>query len=287
MRRLAAFVSAAAAVLVQPASALAASVDLQFQAFSPSVVDVLPGESVDWTNISERRHTITADDGSFSYEAQPETRVSRVFDTVGAFPYHCTIHDGMVGEIDVRRVTLDSLPPAAVPAGDQVEFSGRTAAPASPVTIERDTGSGFRPVGSAEPAADGSWSTKLTAQATGDYRAVSDTDTSQTRRLLVSDRMVLVRATKRGVAVNVQPPVPYGRIRLQLNLRERFGWWPALAARLDYVSTASFRVARPARLRVVLVDRDGWTPLATSKELVLGQARRRAAPAPQPVHMHE
>jgi plastocyanin len=287
VRRRTAAVIAAVGVLVPAATASAASVDLQFQAFSPSVVDVLPGESVDWTNISERRHTITADDGSFEYEAQPEERVSRIFDTVGAFPYHCTIHDGMVGEIDVRRVTLASLPPAAVPAGDQVEFSGRTAAPAAPVTIERDSGSGFRTVGSAEPAADGSWSTKLTAQVTGDYRAASDTDVSQTRRLLVSDRKVLVRATKRGVAVSVQPPVPYGRIRLQLNLRERFGWWPALAARLDYVSTASFKVARPARLRVVLVDRDGWTPLATSRELALGHVKRMdAAPPAEPMHSH-
>jgi len=278
---------AIAPALALPASASAAAVDLQFQAFSPSVVDVLPGESVDWTNISERRHTITADDGSFDYESQPGAQIRRSFDVVGSFPYHCTVHDGMIGEIDVRRVTLDFLPPAAVPAGDEVEFSGRTAAPAAPVTIERDTGSGFRTVGSAEPAADGAWTTKLTAQATGDYRAVSGVDTSQTRRLLVSDRKVLIRATRRGVTVSVVPAVPYGRIRLQTNLRERFGWWPALAGRLDYVSTGSFKVARPARVRVVLVDRDGWTALATSKVLTLGHTRQRTAPAPMPQHMHD
>jgi plastocyanin len=276
---------AVAAALFAPAAAGAAEVELRFQEFAPSVVDLLPGESVDWANISERRHTITAEDGSFDYESQPGDRLSRAFDTVGSFPYHCTIHDGMIGEINVRRVTLDFLPPAAVPAGDQVEFSGRTAALGSPVTIERDTGSGFRAIGSAQPAADGRWTTKLSAQATGDYRALSGDDKSQTRRLLVTDRKVLVRATRRGVAVSVVPAVPYGRIRLQLNLRERFGWWPEQAGRLDYVSSASFKVARPARLRVVLVDRDGWTPLATSKVLTLGRAGRAPAET-APQHSH-
>jgi hypothetical protein len=192
----------------------------------------------------------------------------------------------MIGEIDVRRVTLETLPVAPTPAGDQVEFAGRTAEPGGTVTIERDTGSGYRAVGSATAESDGTWKTTLSAQATGDYRAsLSSGDVSQVRRLLVSDRKVLVRATRRGVAVSVVPAVPYGRIRLQVDLRERFGWWPALATRLDYVSTASFKVARPARVRVVLVDRDGWTALATSKVLTLGHVR--SAPKPAPQHMHQ
>ena len=48
-------------------------------------------------------------------------------------------------------------------------------------------------------------------------------------------------------------------------LRERFGWWPVARARLDYRLAGAFRVQRPARVRVVLVDKDGWTPLATSR----------------------
>jgi hypothetical protein len=125
----------------------------------------------------------------------------------------------------------------------------------------------------------------VTAQVTGDYRAGQGADSSQTRRLLVSDRKLLVRATKRGVAVRVQPPAPYARIALQQDLRERFGWWPSVFARLDYVSAASFAVKRPARVRVVLLDKDGWTPLATSRELALGHVKRPPmAPAPQHAH---
>jgi hypothetical protein len=111
-----------------------------------------------------------------------------------------------------------------------------------------------------------------------------DTGPSQARHLIVSDRKLLVRATRRGVAVTVTPALPYGRIGLQQDLRERFGWWTTNVARLDYVSSASFRVARPARVRVVLLDRNGWTTLATSPELTLGHVRR-SQPAPNmPMH---
>jgi hypothetical protein len=84
---------------------------------------------------------------------------------------------------------------------------------------------------------------------------------------------VHLRATRTGVAVTVTPPVPYARLLLQADLHERFGWWPIARAKLDYLSQASFRVARPARVRALLVAKDGWTPLATSPVVVLGHAR--------------
>jgi hypothetical protein len=210
-------------------------------------------------------------------------RVAQTFDAVGAYPYHCTVHAGMTGEVDVRRVTLGPLPVAAVPAGDPVVFSGRTADPGAPVAVERDTGDGFRAVGTAASAGDGTWKTTLSAQATGSYRASVGGDTSQSRRLVVSDRKVLVRATSRGVAVTVTPAMPYARVVLQLDLRERFGWWPVIASRLDYVSDTSFRVGRPVRLRVVLVDTDGWTAIATSPVVNLGRVPHRT-PGPHKGH---
>jgi hypothetical protein len=121
------------------------------------------------------------------------------------------------------------------------------------------------------PAADGSWSTTAAAPATGDYRAATSAGASESRRLLVSDRKITVRATRTGVAVTVTPALPYGRIVLQQDLLERFGWWPMLRTRLDYTSQASFRVMRPARVRVALLDTDGWTPVVTSQVLQLGR----------------
>jgi plastocyanin len=263
-------VLAAAAVALTMAGSAAADVHdvgAQFAAFGPSPVDVLPGETVAWTNVSDRRHTVTSDTGAFdSGDLLPAGRFTWQFDEPGAFAYHCTVHEGMVGEVDVRRVILGPLPTAAVPAGDRVEFTGRTAAPSQPVEIQRsDDGTRFTTVAAAAAAADGTWSAKVTAVATADYRVATGDDASQTRRLLVSDRKVLLRVTRDGVRVTVTPSRPYGRIMLQQDQRERFGWWPIATTRLDYVSQASLRVTKPGRVRAMLVDKDGWTPLATSR----------------------
>jgi len=238
---------------------------------------VLPGETVVWSNVSERRHTVTADGGAFdSGDLLSGDSFSAELDAVGPYAYHCTVHPGMVGEVDVRRVILGTLPTAAIPTGDHVAVTGRTADPSRPVHVERSVnGTDFTPVANATPAADGSWSATITAVSTADYRASSDADVSQTRRLLVNSRKVSIRATRSGVHVAVTPSLPYGRILLESDLRERFGWWPIAHARLDYVSEADLRVRGPARVRVILVDRDGWTPLASSPVVVL---RRAAAP---------
>jgi plastocyanin len=277
MRRATAAALVALVLLVAAAGAGAATqpVDVQFDAFSPSQLDLLPGETVSWSNVSPRVHTVTSDSGLFDAgELVPGAVFARRFDDPGAFAYHCTIHAGMVGEVDVRRVILGPLPTAVVPAGEHVELSGRAADVTAPVSIQRSLGGGaFATVASALPAPDGNWSTTVTAEETSDFRAASGADMSQTRRLLVSERHVLLRATRRGVTVTVTPDVPYAHVMLQADLRERFGWWPIARTRLDYLSQASFKVRRPARLRALLVAKDGWTPLAMSPVVVLGHAR--------------
>jgi plastocyanin len=278
-RPLAVALSVAAALLLTLASAHATaatqSVQAQFEAFAPSQLDVLPGESVEWSNVSPRTHTVTSDAGLFdSGELSVGATFTRRFDDVGTFAYHCTIHPQMTGEVDVRRVILAPLPTAAVPAGQRVEISGRTADPTKHVRIQRSlAGDAFTTVASATPAPDGSWSGSLTADTSADVRATDGTNVSQTRHLLVSSRRVRVRATRNGVLVAVTPSAPYARVVLQLDLPERFGWWPVARARLDYLSQARFRVKRPARVRAVLVAKDGWTPLAISPVLVLAHAR--------------
>jgi plastocyanin len=266
-------VLAAAALLILtagPAQAAQLSAQIQFQAFSPDQIDVLPGDSVQWTNVSERTHTVTANDGSFdSGELDGGATYTQTYNDLGPHPYHCTIHLGMTGEVDVRGVILDSLPPAAVPAGQPVELTGRTADTGVPVGIERDTGAGFQPVTTTMAAPDGTWKVQVPAQSTADYRAVSGVLTSQDRRLLVTDRHLTVIPTKRGVRVTVTPADPGARVVLEIDLRERFGWWPQASKHLDYVSRADFTVHRPARVRASLVDVDGWTPLVTSPVLKL------------------
>jgi len=263
-----------AALVLVPAGAGAQAppeVQIQFSAYGPSQLDVLPGETVTWTNVSTRTHTVTSDDGLFdSGEVPGGARFQFQFNEPGTYRYHCTIHPSIVGEIDVRRVTLGPLPTAAVPVGAPVEFSGRAASVAQPVSVQqRLGGSAFTTIATATPAPDGSWRTTVKATATGDYRAVSGTDTSQTRRLLVGIRRVIVHANRSGLSVDVTPSAPYSPFLVEVYLRERFGWWPIASGRLNYVSESDIRLHGPARVRIVLVDKDGWTPLATSRIVVL------------------
>ncbi|MGH2837077.1 MAG: plastocyanin/azurin family copper-binding protein [Thermoleophilaceae bacterium] len=265
MKALVAAAAATALLSASPASA-AVPVDIQFQAFAPSSLDVLPGETVEWSNVSERPHTVTADDDSFdSDEIEAGDRFGVTFPAVGAYRYHCRLHAGMEGEVDVRRVTMGTLPIGLVESGERIPVDGRTADPSVPVQIERSTGADFETVATVTPDADGTWQGEIVAEETAEYRARIGTDVSDTRDLLVSDKRVIVRARRGGrLSVRVVPPNPYGRIMLELRLRERFGWWPQTFKRLDYLSRASFRVNRRVRARVSLVDRDGWTRLAIS-----------------------
>jgi len=269
VRSVALTVSAAALLLVAMPSSAALPVShvyIQFAAYGPGQLDVLPGQRVLWTNVSPRTHTVTSDDRLFdSGDVSPDSRFSLQFNTPGIYRYHCTIHAGIVGEVDVRKVILDGLPTAAVPVGTPVEFDGRTATPGQPVLVQRREGTSFRTVVRVKPGANGSWKARIEARTTTDFRAVSGSAASETRRLLVSERKVHVRPTSSGVAVSVTPAAPYAPYLVEVYLRERFGWWPVARGETDYVSEASVRIRRrPARVRIVLVDRDGWTPLATS-----------------------
>jgi len=250
-----------------------AEVAVQFSAYGPSQLDVLPGTNVVWSNVSQRTHTVTADDETFdSGHLDPGARFRVTFARPGTYTYHCTIHSSIRGEIDVRRVILDTLPTAAVPLGSNVDFSGLTADAGKPIRIERRiSGSKFTPVAQTT-ARGGAWHLAVRATVTGDYRAVSGADASEVRRLLVGVRKVRVHVTRTGLSVEVAPSAPYAPILVEVYRRERFGWWPVAHRRLDYVSEAELRVPRGVRVRVVLVDRDGWTPIATSRAVML---RRR------------
>jgi plastocyanin len=276
-RRLVAASGAALALGAAPASAGPATqqVTIEFQSFAPEQLDALPGDIVQWSNTSVRVHTVTANDGSFDSGnlSGGSGRFVHEFDAPGVYLYHCSIHPGMTGEVDVRRVTLNPLSAGPVPTGQRVTFTGRTADGSATVNVQETASGAYRTVASATPASDERWRVTLTATSTGDYRASSGADISQTRRLLVVNRRVFVRASGQGVAVTVTPPDPGATVVLELLLRERFGWWPVKRTRLDYLSRADFRVHGPARARVMLVDRDGWTPLVTSRAVRLRRSR--------------
>ena len=75
--------------------------------FTPKVVTITPGSTVEWLN-EAGRHTVEADDGSFKSEVLKQgDKFEHKFDKAGTYAYHCEFHGDkggrdMAGKIIVR-----------------------------------------------------------------------------------------------------------------------------------------------------------------------------------------
>ena len=70
-------------------------------AYAPNPISVGVGGSVTWANNAS--HTARANDGTWnSGNIAPGATFTRSFPTAGSFPYHCTLHPGMVGTVVVQ-----------------------------------------------------------------------------------------------------------------------------------------------------------------------------------------
>ena len=73
------------------------------RAYAPAELNVAVGTSVTWTNNDSGSHTADSDaPGWNSGIIPPRGTFSVTFQTAGTFPYHCSIHPGMVGRVTVR-----------------------------------------------------------------------------------------------------------------------------------------------------------------------------------------
>jgi plastocyanin len=76
---------------------------LTTNAYSPNPITISVGGSVTWMNNDTVTHTATGNTGLFDTgPISPGQQVSKTFSTTGSFPYHCTIHPGMVGTVNVQ-----------------------------------------------------------------------------------------------------------------------------------------------------------------------------------------
>ena len=252
-------------------------VSMATAAFSPAQVDVLVGDNVVWRNNSQRTHNVKFDtEGYNSGRVAPRGGANHVFTAQGRFPYFCTIHDGMNGEVGVYPLLVEG-PSRPVRRGATIAFGVRAPDNPGEIRIEADSGAGFRQVAVAGPLAGeghgghtepGMLHASVVASESATYRAVHARGASQTLRVEVTDGPVLAAATRRArggatvVRVRAKPASPGARVVLQLRLRERFGWWPVRRVRLDRRSRARLVVRRHpgARARVVPVGADWATP---------------------------
>ena len=84
-------------------SIVSGSSNLTTTAYAPNPVSISVGGTVTWINNDTTAHTATGNTGSFdSGTIGPGGSFSRTFTSAGSFPYHCTLHPGMVGTVNVQ-----------------------------------------------------------------------------------------------------------------------------------------------------------------------------------------
>ena len=80
------------------------SVEIENYRYSPNQLTLNLGETVQWINLDSSKHTVTSyGDGPLNSVIlrQGET-YSYTFNSLGEFPYYCTLHPYMEGKIIVK-----------------------------------------------------------------------------------------------------------------------------------------------------------------------------------------
>ncbi len=80
-----------------------AAVTIRGFKFGPANLTVAVGAKVTWTNEDGAAHTVTFKDGTSSGRLGEGSTFSRTFDTVGSFPYACSIHPSMTATVTVTQ----------------------------------------------------------------------------------------------------------------------------------------------------------------------------------------
>jgi plastocyanin len=82
-----------------------AEVDVKIDNFSfgPQVLTVAPGTKVTWKNRDDIPHTVVSTEGVFkSRVLDTDESFSFTFDKPGTYPYFCSVHPKMTGQVVVK-----------------------------------------------------------------------------------------------------------------------------------------------------------------------------------------
>jgi plastocyanin len=73
--------------------------------FNPAVASLQVGQQVRWHNADTTVHTATQDGGGFDtgFLAPGATSASITLNAAGSLRYHCSVHPGMVGTLNVTQ----------------------------------------------------------------------------------------------------------------------------------------------------------------------------------------
>ena len=86
----------------QPATA-SAEVKIDNFSFGPQTLTVPVGATVTWTNRDDIPHTVVSTDGVFKSKVRDtDEKFSYTFTKAGKYPYYCSVHPKMTGQIIVQ-----------------------------------------------------------------------------------------------------------------------------------------------------------------------------------------
>jgi len=87
----------------QEKAAVTAEVKIDNFSFGPGALTVPVGTTVTWTNRDDIPHTVVSTDGVFKSKAlDTDDKFSFVFTKAGTYPYFCSIHPKMTGQVIVQ-----------------------------------------------------------------------------------------------------------------------------------------------------------------------------------------
>ena len=287
--RAVAVASATAAALVAPAAAGADTVEVRIPGkyFDPARVSAVAGDQVVFRNTDLVTHDVRIAGGVFDSGPLPRfTSWTQVVQRPGEYPFVCTLHAFMSGNLSVVAATLAAGSDDAI-AGEPLTLSGRAPVGTQRVAVERSTpGGGWIATGdAATPGPDGAFSATTPAVEGASYRVTTPAGASHpiTPRVTarVELRVELQRGRKRARLRVHAMPAPAGMVAtLELYARWRYRWRTSRTVALDAHGAATFRLPASLRTyaRVSLRRRAGGPALAHSAVLRTSDGRTARDP---------
>ena len=267
-----------------PARAETAMIRMPGKFFDPARSTVVAGDVVVFDNDDLVTHNVCVADGLF--DSGPMLRFtswSQQFDQPGGYPFVCTLHRFMSGNLDVLAATLAATPDSPL-AGEPIMLAGRAPAGTAQVAVEQSVAGGeWTALGGVAPAADGRFRATAPAVIGASYRVIAPAGASRAvvpRVQAHVDVHVTVQRKRRHsyVRVHTMPAAKRFTVTLELYSRWRFRWRAQLHAGLDASGGASFRLPATRRtLARVALSRGGGAPVLARSGVVSLRTGRAAA----------
>jgi plastocyanin len=280
---------AALAALAAPAAASAetTTIGMPGKYFDPPRSTMVAGDEIVFRNDDLVTHDVRIAGGAFdSGPIGRFTSWSQRIDQPGGYPFACTLHAFMSGNLDVVAATVTAAPDGVI-AGEPLTLSGRAPAGTARVGVERSVAGGeWTAAGAgATPAPDGTFEATAAAVEGASYRVTTPAGASPAVTPRVTARVDVelhVMRTRRHAVVHVQtqPAASGFTATLELYSRWRYRWRSQRSVKLGSHGGAKFRLpaSNRALARVALSRKRRGPALVHSGVVKLRNGRHAADP---------